>query len=135
MREILFQGRRLDNGEWISGAYYLQREFYGEDNVKHYIITSSDSLDHDQALEYAEVDPDTIGQFTGHFDKHDKRIFEGHILLIIRNGRKYVCAVKDIRNLPDFMFGSSVESIEIVSDIYDPMWQEEGEDDGKERTE
>ena len=130
MREILFRGKRLDNGEWVSGAYYLQREFYCEDNVKHCIITSDETLDFDIALEYAEVDPDTIGQFTGYFDKYEKRIFEGHILLIIRNGIKYVCAVKDIRNLPDFMFGSSVESIEIVSDIYAPMWKEKGEDNG-----
>ncbi len=118
MREYLFQGKRLDNGEWVEG-YYLHLGLVA--NERAYMIPSYAS-----ALYTYEVDPATVGLFIGHLDKHGKRIFEGHVLLVIRGGRKYVCAIKDVRNLPDCMFGSSVESIEIVSDIWDPFWQKGG---------
>lgn len=126
MREMLFRGKRLDNGEWVYG-WYLEYPF-GRWPVKPAIVPAESARS--GRFEFVMVDPATVGQFTGYFDRHEKRIFEGHILLIIRNGRKYVCAVKDIRNLPDFMFESSVENIEIVSDIYDPMWKQKGEDNG-----
>lgn len=112
MREILFRGKRLDNGEWEFGDLYHR----GEEVV----ITSFYTKRH------VAVDPKTVGQFTGHEDEKGKPIFEGDVLLVIRGRTKYVCAIKDIRQLPDAMFGSSVKSIEIVSDIWDPFWQKGG---------
>lgn len=67
MREILFKGKRTDNGEWVEG--YLIN-FWGE-----YCIVNTDSRDI-----CFKVDPETVGQFTGYTDKNGKKIFEGDIV-------------------------------------------------------
>lgn len=64
----LYRGKRRDNGEWVEGAYYKQTLYYGDPCEKHYIITSTESLDNDYNLEYYEVDPETVGEYTGVYD-------------------------------------------------------------------
>ena len=77
MREILFRGKRLDNGEWMEG-YYLHLGPVA--NERAYMIPSYAS-----ALYTYEVDPATVCQFTGEVDKNGKRVFEGDILKMERD--------------------------------------------------
>lgn len=69
MRDIKFRGKRADNGQWVYG--YLIKDC---DDNKFYITNT-------RAI-YHEVNPDTIGQYTGLKDINNKEIYEGNIVLI-----------------------------------------------------
>ena len=70
MREILFRGKRIDNGEWVYGSYVYR---YGCHEILLEHCESEYGFDH-----YA-VDPATVGQYTG-LIANGKKIFEGDIL-------------------------------------------------------
>ena len=73
MREIKFRGKRLDNGEWIYGSLLVSH--FKDDKKERYFITQFSG---NYTFEH-EVDPATVGQFTGLRDKNGRDIWEGDI--------------------------------------------------------
>lgn len=81
VREILFRGRRVDNGDWVEGDLfnnYDERIFVGELIVNDYTGNAHD--DYELGVGFYEVDPETVGQWTGLVDKYGTKIFEGDVI-------------------------------------------------------
>ena len=87
MREILFRGKRTDNGEWVYGN--LVR---GSEEKYAYIVEFGNR---ELCRNYVNVNPDTVGQYTGLKDKNGTKIFEGDIVKCVdtNNGGSFTAIV------------------------------------------
>ena len=69
MRPIEFRGKRIDNGEWVYGSLVI-----GYDTT--YIVYNAFTDDYRYAFNnvFIQVNPSTVGQFTGLTDKNGKML-------------------------------------------------------------
>ncbi len=138
MREILFRGKRKDNGKWVEGTLILttaveQKPYivdscwcpYGKINEEGY-------ADFDWLNAY-EVISETIGQFIGLTDNNNKQIFEGDIVEFNHpyNGKSkhtvvwdnYTWSLSDFYvtcfDYPSEAFSEGTKYMTVIGNVYD----------------
>ena len=144
MREVLYRGKRVDNGEWGYGYYYkipAPPVCFKEDKKvvqdKHFIILEHPNYVPDwgmpRKMVQVEVDPETVGQFTSTPDKNGKKIFEGDICGCFCNTQVFI--VEYCKDRCGYFFDDCIKSggcdpapeclgnlrdtIEVIGNIYD----------------
>ena len=113
MKEIKFRGKRIDNNEWIYGNLIVDvnktgRFFIIESGVISY--KSNDTSIKEFINDYIEIIPNTIGQFTGLYDKNNTPIYEGDLI-------KYACGGTEdyvIQEIDEVFFNNEYGTFEIA---------------------
>lgn len=125
MRELLFKGKRKDNGEWVEGFLLME--------CNHSTCSWNLSIEYKTersgvfAYEVVEVIPETVSQYTGIDDKNDIKIFDGHIVKLyledtIETGviRYKESKCRFVLEATDTSYGFDNTCIfEIIGNIYD----------------
>ena len=149
MLDVLFKGKRKDNGEWIEG--YLVKWIDPLTRIpKFFILVQEEDTSavtgeptgylKSQMCRY-EVDPSSIGEFTGLTDKNGKRIFESDIVnckttiyffenckVVYRNSLARYCVVDTNELIYPMDEGFEYE---IIGNVFDnPELFERGVDNG-----
>lgn len=146
MRELLYKAKLKNKDRWIEGFYccrkettYCFKEDYEKFPVKTlYYIICDEMTDWGLPNEFRlyEVDPTTLCQFTGHYDKNGNKIYENDIVKT-QYGRlckviwftsdshcgfdlEPICATENLKlKPPSECFLWNKEALEVVGNVFD----------------
>lgn len=99
MREILFHGKRVDNGEWVEGYYVYDESGQTTEEPTAYICYLNQHPCGWMLIPY-KVFPESVGQYTGMNEfvaadsSYNKPLFEGDIVELWSTRRPYYSSPK-----------------------------------------
>ena len=118
--EVLFRGKRVDNGEWVYG--YLLMDI---DTGKKYIAKNVVSV---YTFTLIEVVAETVGQYIGFSDSDGTKIFEGDIVCVDEMANAFIAYDTDTASFrytwedgvrPLCLDFATKRSVQIIGNIYD----------------
>lgn len=79
MREILFRGKRLDNGKWVEGYFAQHKDRCAILRFRVPELNAETADEWIKGYGFFKVDSETVCQYTGLTNAYDKKVFEGDI--------------------------------------------------------
>jgi uncharacterized phage protein (TIGR01671 family) len=126
MREYLFHGKRVDNGEWVEGYYVKAQKLNGSNEYEHFIIEEAATGQSHLII------PETIGEFTGIYDINKRKIFENDIVRTQPyTDRPYSQRAKSKQHIGVIEYYTRHFKNRFHEQIYDAGWQVKVKDFGK----